>query len=75
MLNSLREYLGLNERTSLLLLGINGSGKTSILFRLSRGEFVQTIPTIGKILFQNLSLARLEMYISYKYSSVTLLAT
>jgi len=28
-------------------LGLDGSGKTSILFKLKQNEFVQTIPTIG----------------------------
>ena len=28
-------------------LGLDGAGKTSILFKLKQNEFVQTIPTIG----------------------------
>jgi small GTP-binding protein len=28
-------------------LGLDGSGKTSILFKLKQNEFVQSIPTIG----------------------------
>ena len=29
-------------------LGLDGAGKTSILFQLKQNEFIQTIPTIGK---------------------------
>uniref|UniRef100_A0A7M6DJ51 ADP-ribosylation factor-like protein 6 n=1 Tax=Clytia hemisphaerica TaxID=252671 RepID=A0A7M6DJ51_9CNID len=47
MLNSLRDCLGLNKRTSLLLLGINSAGKTSILYRLLLGELMKVIPTVG----------------------------
>uniref|UniRef100_A0A7M6DJ53 Uncharacterized protein n=1 Tax=Clytia hemisphaerica TaxID=252671 RepID=A0A7M6DJ53_9CNID len=49
MLNSLRDCLGLNKRTSLLLLGINSAGKTSILYRLLLGELMKVIPTVGII--------------------------
>ena len=31
----------------LLVLGIDGAGKTSVLYRLKLGEVVSTIPTIG----------------------------
>ena len=30
-----------------ITLGLDGAGKTSILFKLKQNEFVQTIPTIG----------------------------
>lgn len=31
----------------LLVLGIDGAGKTSVIYRLKLGEVVSTIPTIG----------------------------
>lgn len=32
----------------ILILGLDGAGKTTILYRLQVGEVVTTIPTIGK---------------------------
>ena len=31
----------------ILILGLDGAGKTTILYRLQAGEVVTTIPTIG----------------------------
>lgn len=32
----------------ILMLGLDGAGKTTILFKLKLGEIIPTIPTIGK---------------------------
>ena len=42
----------------ILILGLDGAGKTTILYRLQVGEVVTTIPTIGfnveQVTFKNL---------------------
>ena len=35
------------QDTRVVMLGLDGAGKTTALYRLSRGETVHTIPTIG----------------------------
>ena len=35
------------KETRLLILGLDGAGKTTILYKLKLGEVVTTIPTIG----------------------------
>jgi len=35
----------------ILMLGLDAAGKTTILYKLKLGEVVQTIPTIGNLLF------------------------
>lgn len=41
-----RGLLG-NREMRILILGLDGAGKTTILYRLQVGEVVTTIPTIG----------------------------
>lgn len=41
-----RNLLGAREMR-ILILGLDGAGKTTILYRLQVGEVVTTIPTIG----------------------------
>jgi len=36
-----------NREMRILILGLDGAGKTTILYRLQVGEIVTTIPTIG----------------------------
>ncbi|RKO97086.1 hypothetical protein CXG81DRAFT_14974 [Caulochytrium protostelioides] len=36
-----------NKEVRILILGLDGAGKTTILYRLQLGEVVNTIPTIG----------------------------
>jgi GTPase SAR1 family protein len=36
-----------NKEVRVLILGLDGAGKTTILYRLQIGEVVTTIPTIG----------------------------
>ena len=43
-----RVHIGPKMEMRVVTLGLDDSGKTSILFRLKQNEFVQTIPTIGK---------------------------
>jgi len=42
-----RVHIGPKMEMRVVTLGLDDSGKTSILFRLKQNEFVQTIPTIG----------------------------
>lgn len=47
-LSKLSGLFGLGEREiRILILGLDGAGKTTILYRLQIGEVVSTIPTIG----------------------------
>merc|ERR1712198_742788 len=41
-----RNLIG-NKELRILILGLDGAGKTTILYRLQAGEVVTTIPTIG----------------------------
>ena len=38
---------GVNKELRMLILGLDGAGKTTILYRLQIGEVVTTKPTIG----------------------------
>ena len=42
-----RVHIGPKIEMRVVTLGLDGSGKTSILFKLKQNEFVQSIPTIG----------------------------
>lgn len=46
LLSYFRSLLGAREMR-ILILGLDGAGKTTILYRLQVGEVVTTIPTIG----------------------------
>lgn len=52
-----RGLLGTREMR-ILILGLDGAGKTTILYRLQVGEVVTTIPTIGfnveQVIYKNL---------------------
>jgi GTPase SAR1 family protein len=37
------------KNVRILMLGLDAAGKTTILYKLKLGEYVQTIPTIGMI--------------------------
>jgi ADP-ribosylation factor-like protein 1 len=45
--SSLFSRLWGSKETRILILGLDGAGKTTILYRLQVGEVVTTIPTIG----------------------------
>ena len=38
------------KKFNILMLGLDGGGKTTILYKLKLGKIVQTIPTIGHLL-------------------------
>ena len=42
-----RVHIGPKIEMRVIALGLDDSGKTSILFKLKQNEFVPTIPTIG----------------------------
>ncbi|XP_033738589.1 E3 ubiquitin-protein ligase TRIM23-like [Pecten maximus] len=42
-----RVHIGPKIEMRVVILGLDGAGKTSILFKLKQNEFIQTIPTIG----------------------------
>ena len=42
-----RVHIGPKMEMRVVTLGLENSGKTSILFRLKQNEFISTIPTIG----------------------------
>lgn len=39
-----------NKKYTILMIGLDAAGKTTILYKLKLGEVVTTIPTIGKYL-------------------------
>jgi ADP-ribosylation factor-like protein 1 len=45
--SSLLSRLWGSKEVRVLILGLDGAGKTTILYRLQIGEVVTTIPTIG----------------------------
>jgi len=46
LMSYFRSFFGQRE-LRILILGLDGAGKTTILYRLQVGEVVTTIPTIG----------------------------
>lgn len=44
-----RVHIGPKMEIRVVTLGLDGAGKTTILFKLKQDEFMQPIPTIGKI--------------------------
>ncbi len=42
-----RVHIGPKIEMRVVTLGLDGAGKTSLLFKLKQDEFVTTIPTIG----------------------------
>ena len=47
MISRLRKRLFQNREVRILMLGLDASGKTTILYKLKLGEIVMTVPTIG----------------------------
>jgi GTPase SAR1 family protein len=41
-----KNWIGIKEMR-LIMLGLDGAGKTTILYKIKIGEVVNTIPTIG----------------------------
>lgn len=44
-----RVHIGPKMEIRVVTLGLDGAGKTTILFKLKQDEFMQPIPTIGKL--------------------------
>ena len=61
-----RIHIGPRIEMRVVTLGLDGAGKTSILFKLKQDEFVQTIPTIGfnveTIEYKNFKVSILSKY-------------
>ena len=57
LISYFKSFLGTKEMR-ILILGLDGAGKTTILYRLQVGEVVTTIPTIGfnveQVVYKNL---------------------
>ncbi len=51
----------------ILMVGLDAAGKTTILYKLKLGEIVTTIPTIGNIRINFLSLHLHDMYVFLTY--------
>lgn len=58
----------------ILILGLDGAGKTTILYRLQVGEVVTTIPTIGfnveTVTYKNLKIPSLGLRRTDKYQAI-----
>lgn len=50
-----QKLLGNGTQRRILMVGLDGAGKTTILYKLKLGEVINTIPTIGKRDFQILT--------------------
>lgn len=48
MVQDNRVHIGPKMEIRVVTLGLDGAGKTTILFKLKQDEFMQPIPTIGK---------------------------
>lgn len=44
-----RVHIGPKMEIRVVTLGLDGAGKTTILFKLKQDEFMQPIPTIGTL--------------------------
>lgn len=49
--SNLFSILWAKQNMRILMLGLDASGKTTVLFKLKLGEVTSTIPTIGKLQF------------------------
>lgn len=47
LLQDNRVHIGPKMEIRVVTLGLDGAGKTTILFKLKQDEFMQPIPTIG----------------------------
>ena len=67
-------FSGSKNNFKILILGIQNAGKTSILYRLSLGQFVRTTPTIGsnleEINYQNVKMQAWDLGGQEKMRSV-----
>ena len=49
VITRLRKRLFQNREVRILMVGLDASGKTTILYKLKLGEVVMTVPTIGML--------------------------
>jgi ADP-ribosylation factor protein 1 len=47
LLSIFRELIGMKTEHRILMVGLDGAGKTTTLYKLKLGEVINTIPTIG----------------------------
>ena len=57
-----RVHIGPKMEMRVVALGLDGAGKTSILFKMKQDEFVSPITTIGNSVFFSLDLFSLFFY-------------
>jgi GTPase SAR1 family protein len=50
LLSKIMKKLSADGPKRILMLGLDNAGKTTILYRMKRGEDFNTVPTVGKIL-------------------------
>ena len=54
IVNKISVSLGFrNQEIRVLTLGLDAAGKTTMLYQMKLGEVVTTIPTIGKLSYDN----------------------
>lgn len=46
-LSSIAQRIFAKKKASVIILGLDGAGKTTVLYKLKSGETVHTVPTIG----------------------------
>lgn len=60
-ISKLKKILFAKKEMRILMVGLDASGKTTILYKLKLGEIVSTIPTIGINPFTKFSILCLDM--------------
>lgn len=45
--SKLKELFSSSEPTSVLMLGLDAAGKTTVLYHLKLGDFISSVPTVG----------------------------
>lgn len=65
-----RVHIGPKMEMRVVALGLDGAGKTSILFKMKQDEFVSPITTIGNSLFFSLDLFSLFFFIVLQVGDV-----
>lgn len=53
-----RVHIGPKIEMRVVILGLDDAGKTSLLFKMKNNEFITTIPTIGKFIWQTYNLQK-----------------
>lgn len=70
LFSSLARLLGTKKTVRMVMVGLDGAGKTTILYKLKLGELVQTVPTVGfnveTIRYKNISFTVWDVGGQYK---------